>query len=122
MSKKPGKMQDFVILSERSKLESVVEIALAPDGRTLAAADRDHTIQLWETASGRVRCRFVGHQADVSGLTFSADGRRLFSASRDTTALAWDVTGLAVGAKGSATLTAPALEALWVDLASEDAG
>jgi hypothetical protein len=60
---------------------------------------------------------FGGHPGGVRALAFTLDGRRLVSSSDDTTALVWDLTG---GAKEE-TLTRPQLEALWADLASEDA-
>jgi hypothetical protein len=61
--------------------------------------------------------RFEGHQGDVRSVALSADGRRLVSASDDTTALVWDATGGATSAK----LPSGSMQALWTDLASDDA-
>jgi RNA polymerase sigma factor (sigma-70 family) len=67
-----------------------VAAAFSPDGRTLATATPDGTMQLWEVGSWRVRTEFRGHRDWVTALTFAPDGR-LLSGGLDTTVLAWDV-------------------------------
>jgi hypothetical protein len=67
-------------------------------------------------ASGRQRRRLAGHRGQITALAFSADGRRLLSGCNDTTALVWDLAG-----HSPATLTDEEVEALWADLANEDA-
>jgi WD40 repeat protein len=98
-------------------------LAYSPDGRLLAEAGDDRTIRLWDVAAGRVADTFTGHRGEVASVAFTPDGRRLATASTDTTALVWDVEP--VRAKlippPSATLTPERAEALWTDLASNDA-
>jgi hypothetical protein len=67
-----------------------VAAAFSPDGRNLATATPDGTIQLWETATWTVRAEYRGHRDRVTALTFAPDGR-LLSGGLDTTVLAWDV-------------------------------
>jgi WD40 repeat protein len=94
------------------------DMALSPDGRLLATADRQHRVCVWDPESLRLLHRFAGHRNTVYSLAFSPDGRKLASASSDTTVLVWDVSGLAPGRPSpAAALPAAALPGLWRDLA-----
>jgi RNA polymerase sigma factor (sigma-70 family) len=75
-------------------------LAYSPDGKMLAVLpdkDRD-TICVLETATGKERFRFRGHQGAVRTLAFSPDGKALASDSDDTTVLIWDVSGTEIRA------------------------
>ena len=69
----------------------LLTMVLSPDGRTLATAENDATVLLYELATDQVRRRLAGHRDDVTAITFSRDGRRLLTSSMDRTALIWDV-------------------------------
>jgi WD40 repeat protein len=64
--------------------------AFAPDGKTLAVATPDGTIQLWDAATWKVRGEFRGPRDRVTALAFGPDGP-LYSGSVDATVLAWDL-------------------------------
>lgn len=78
--------------------------SLSPDGNSLAGADSDGTLPIWDVASGRVARRLAGHPAAVGGrrgptdraaraLLWSADGKRLASLRPDDGGLrVWDTT------------------------------
>jgi RNA polymerase sigma factor (sigma-70 family) len=102
------------------KLPSDVGIlAFSPDGHALAwSGFEDTAIHMMEVASGRERRRLAGHRGQVVSLAFTPDGERLISGSSDTTALVWDLAGRPEPRK---TPAAAELEALWADLAGEDA-
>ncbi len=81
--------------------ESVLAVAVSPDGRTLATASSDQTIILWDLPEGQVRQRLEGHFDQVNTLAFSPDGRLLASAAgpTDPSVRLWDVArGQVVGA------------------------
>jgi WD40 repeat protein len=110
-------------LMDRSILGFAIgTVALSPDGRLLAHAQpgwKDGTIGVRDVASWEELGQVMGHQGDITALSFSSDGKTLASGSRDTTVLLWDMTRYPAGAKGqAANVDAPAR---WGDLLSDDA-
>jgi WD40 repeat protein/tRNA A-37 threonylcarbamoyl transferase component Bud32 len=86
---------------ERRRLEGaregLVSLAIAPDGRWLAAGDRGGVVLIWDLESGRVLRTLAGHQGAVWSLATDAAGTRLASAGDDGTTRIWDVaTGRAI--------------------------
>jgi WD40 repeat protein len=77
-----------------------VEVALSPDGNTLASGDTSGTIRLWDVATGQPRgAPLIGHQDAVSRVTLSPDDKALASMDTSGTISIWDVaTGQPRGA------------------------
>ncbi|QJW97137.1 sigma-70 family RNA polymerase sigma factor [Frigoriglobus tundricola] len=63
--------------------------AFAPDGKTLAVAVGDGTLQFWDAATWQLRSEFPGPRDRVTALAFGPDGR-LYSGALDATVLVWD--------------------------------
>ncbi|OQD94832.1 hypothetical protein PENSOL_c023G07534 [Penicillium solitum] len=68
----------------------VESVAFSPDGRLLASSSRDHTVRLWDTATGALQQTLEGHTDSVWSVAFSPDGRLLASGSDDKTVRLWD--------------------------------
>jgi WD40 repeat protein len=72
----------------------VMSVAYSPDGSRIASASNDHTVKIWDAASGQILHTLTGHTDEVKSVVYRPDGRRLASASGDGTVKVWDpVTG-----------------------------
>jgi WD40 repeat protein len=76
----------------------VASVAYSPDGKTLATADHDQTVRLWDVQTGKERAALKTDTDSVCSLMFSQDGTTLASggktggsASKDRTIRLWDV-------------------------------
>ena len=67
-------------------------IAFSPDGHQIASANSDHTITLWDVATGQSRLTLNGHTQPVTAVAFSPDGHLLASGSDDHNVKLWDIT------------------------------
>jgi hypothetical protein len=65
--------------------------AVTPDGRRVVSASGDHTLKVWDLASGRVEATLEGHAHVVRACAVTPDGRRVVSASNDRTLKVWDL-------------------------------
>jgi RNA polymerase sigma factor (sigma-70 family) len=66
-------------------------IVFSPDGRMLAMNRWQKAVLVWETTSGKVRCRLTGHRESTVCVAFSPDSRALASAGWDGTVRLWDL-------------------------------
>lgn len=102
--------------------DSVLCLAVTPDGKTLAAGGCDRAVRVFDLSEGLAKAKLVqtveNHADWVLGCALSADGKYLVTAGRDKTAKVWDlkakesvvtfpehqniVYGVAVKADGSA--------------------
>ena len=66
--------------AQRAHTEPVQSVAYSPGGKTLASGSQDHTIRLWDVATGKERA-VLGHGQTVYSVAYSPDGKTLASGS-----------------------------------------
>jgi hypothetical protein len=75
--------------------DSVLCLAVSPDGKTLAAGGCDRAVRVFDLSEGLENAKLtqtVENHADwVLGCALSADGKYLVTAGRDKTAKVWDL-------------------------------
>ncbi|HYH68562.1 MAG TPA: serine/threonine-protein kinase, partial [Urbifossiella sp.] len=79
-----------VELCRLPRVANTYRYAIRPDGAVLARAGPNHTVEVWDVATGRVRAVYRGHEGDITDLEFSPDGTRLASGSMDHSVRVWD--------------------------------
>ncbi len=73
--------------------ESVNSITWSPDGKQIASASADKTVQVWNAVDGSHVFTYRGHSGEVKSVSWSPDGTRIASAcDEDATVQIWDVT------------------------------
>jgi WD40 repeat protein len=62
-----------------------------PNSKMLASGSNDHTIKLWDVATGKEKATFQEHTDRVLSLALSPIGKMLASGSRDKTIKLWQL-------------------------------
>ncbi len=97
-----------------------VGCCFSPNSAVLACGYNDGRIRLLDATTGQELHLLRGHRGAIRSLDFTADGTVLGSSSADGTSLLWDVADCAPAIRRE-PLTGNKLDALWADLASDDA-
>ena len=74
----------------RGHAARVLSVAFHPNGLTLASSSADHTVRLWDMATGTLWKTLAGHREAVHSVAFSPDGWILASGGADCVIRLWD--------------------------------
>ena len=69
--------------------KSVFAVAWSPDGRRIASASGDKTVQVWDATNGGHIYTYTGHTDSVRSVCWSPDSKFLVSCSLDKTVQVW---------------------------------
>lgn len=67
-------------------------LAWSPDGKRIASASADNTVQVWDATTGNNPISYDGHSSSVEGVSWSLDSMSVASGSADGTVQIWDAT------------------------------
>ncbi len=70
--------------------DSVWTAFFSPDGRKIVTASNDHTVRIWDGASGKELQRITADEVEARDAVFSPDGKTLLTSGGDNTAKLWD--------------------------------
>jgi small GTP-binding protein len=65
--------------------------AVTPDGNRVVSGSTDHTLKVWDLASGTCTVTLKGHEGIVFCVVITPDGNRAVSGSLDRTVKVWDL-------------------------------
>jgi WD40 repeat protein len=69
----------------------VMAVTFNPRGDLAAAGMRDHSVHIWDVASGKERAVLHGPEGGVLSVAFSPDSERIASGGHDSTIRVWNV-------------------------------
>lgn len=99
-------------------------VSFSPGGEWIACfGDPMRGITIWNLRTGRLAARVHGHRGALRTLAFSPNGKEFLSASDDGTLVVWDLAEVLRKGRVEPAVIPPVrpMEALWADLASDDA-
>jgi WD40 repeat protein len=83
-----------MVATMKGHSEAVYSVAFTPDGKHVVSGSGDHTVKVWDSATGKEIKTFggpAGHQNLVMSVSISPDGGLIASGGTDNTARLWDL-------------------------------
>jgi WD40 repeat protein len=69
----------------------VTAVVVTPEDRYVVSSSADHTLRVWDPATGETKTTLKGHTSRVSAVVVTPDGRYVVSRSWDNTLRVWDL-------------------------------
>ena len=85
----PSKPLGTMLLTYRGHTGAVFAVAWSPDGKRIASAGGDTTVQVWSATTGANVFTYKGHSDAVYTVAWSPDGKYIASGSWDKTVQVW---------------------------------
>ncbi|KAF3153513.1 hypothetical protein TWF225_001947 [Orbilia oligospora] len=92
---KPPRMPQLwrPMLQKLQRHEDYVDcIAFSPNAKQLASGSYDHTIRLWDIATGQQLKTFTGHESVIKSIALIPEDNQLVSCSENGIVISWDLT------------------------------
>jgi len=83
-------LQPGRVMIYRGHTDGVASIAWSPNGKSIASASFDKTVQVWEADSGRKILTYRHHTNAVWDVAWSPDGKQIASGAMDKTVQQWN--------------------------------
>ncbi len=68
----------------------VTSVSWSPDGQRVSSASNDHTVDVWDIATGQHLLTYDGHADEVLSVAWSPDGKYIASGGQDQTVQVWE--------------------------------
>ncbi len=81
--------QGTLLYTYRGHTDLLWTVAWSPNGKYVASAGTDRTVQVWNASDGHHMYTYTGHNDTVYGVSWSHDSTQLASASYDKTVQVW---------------------------------